>query len=126
MRKGTKQHITSTCIKAYEEVLIDGRKDSLERFKERILKNKCSYGVCHLYSSLTEMGISEKSFIQKLIRCDSHGSNAGDFILYWWKMPIHASSKKEAIECIQYRMNILYKWLPLHVRICKYLRSKFM
>ena len=111
-RKGTKKHIAKTCLEVYEKVLEEGKKDNLERFKKRLRKKDCDYGICKLYKSLD---LIDKDFY-KIINfysqpIHSDGSLSEDRKLrFWFKIPYRADSKKEAVDLIKKRMEILKKW----------------
>lgn len=97
-RKGTKKHIAKVCLEVYEKVLEEGKKDNLERFKYRLIKCKADFGVCFLYEVKTKCAIGHKSHISIHKNCSSKGLSYGSF---WFKVPYHPDSKKEAIDLIK-------------------------
>lgn len=106
-RKGTKAHIAKVCLETYERVLKEGKKDNLASFKKRLYKENSWAGVCNLYSHKTGVNIELKPFIERYGKTNSFG-DVGN--IFWYKPPCHADSKKEAIELIKKRMEILKNW----------------
>lgn len=107
-RKGTKAHIAKVCLETYERILKEGKKDNLASFKRRLGRENSWAGICNLYFHKTEVDITFKPFIRKYGKTNRFGqyiSNA-----FWCKLPYYADSKKEAIELIKKRMEILKKW----------------
>ena len=111
-RKGTKKHIAKTCLEVYEKVLEEGKKDNLERFKKRFRKKDCDFGICRLYISITGCEQISQYIIPYAKPIFSDGTPFNDHTLraYWFKVPYHAESKKEAVDLIKKRMEILKKW----------------
>lgn len=111
-RKGTKKHIAKTCLEVYEKVLEEGKKDNLERFKKRLRKKDCDYGICKLYVSITGCEQISQYIIPyaKPIFSDGTPFLERTSRIFWFKVPYHAESKKEAVDLIKKRMEILKKW----------------
>lgn len=112
-RKGTKKHIAKVCLEVYEKLLEEGKKDNLERFKKRLEKQSCHYGICKLYNDKTGFNykkmIKNVHFYSKPIYADGILSSDG-ILRFWFKVPYYAESKKEAIDLIKKRMEILKNW----------------
>lgn len=104
-RKGTKAHIAKVCLETYERILKEGKKDNLILFKKRLYKENSWAGVCHLYFFKTKVHIESKPFIRRYEKTNRHGKD-----IFWCKIPYLADSKKEAIELIKKRMEILKNW----------------
>lgn len=97
-RKGTKKHIAKTCLEVYEKVLEEGKKDDLERFKKRLIKKDCDYGICKLYISITGYYKISQYIIpySKPIFSDGTPSDDNVLRLFWFKVPHYADSKKRS------------------------------
>ena len=111
-RKGTKKHIAKVCLEVYEKVLEEGKKDNLERFKKKLSKEYCDFGVCKLYVSITGYDQISQYIISYAKPIFSDGTPLHDHVsrIFWFKVPYHAESKKEAIDLIKKRMEILKNW----------------
>lgn len=107
LRKGTKAHIVKVCLETYERVLKEGKKDNLASFDSKLYRENVWAGICNLYFKKTGVNIELKPFIERYGKTNSL-SNVGN--TFWCKLPYCADSKKEAIELIKKRMEILKKW----------------
>lgn len=104
----TKKLLKETLIPIYEKALVDGKKMNHKRFKKYLYSNEIAFGICYKASSLFYKKlheISNLSYIKKHIKYDARGENFN--CIYWWKIPFFANTKKEAVECIQKRIEIL-------------------
>ena len=108
LRKGTKAHIVKVCLETYERVLKEGKKDNLASFKRRLNRENSWSGVCNLYFHKTGVDIDLKPFIKRYGKTNRLGKNIGS--AFWCKVPYYADSKKEAIELIKKRTEILKNW----------------
>ena len=104
-RKGTKAHIAKVCLETYERVLKEGKKDNLASFDRRLYRENAWAGICNLYFNKTRVDIKLKPFMRKYKKTNSLGNDIGD--AFWCKLPCYADSKKEAIDLIKKRMEIL-------------------
>lgn len=111
-RRGTKKHIAKVCLEVYEKVLEEGKKDNLERFKKRLRKGDCNFGICKLYINITGYDQIYKHVIpySKPIFSDGTPDHDRASRIFWFKVPYYAESKKEAIDLIKKRMEILKNW----------------
>ena len=107
-RKGTKAHIAKVCLETYERILKEGKKDNLASFKRRLNRENSWSGVCNLYFHKTGVDIDLKPFIRRYGKTNRLGQRTHN--VFWCKVPYYADSKKEAIELIQKRMEILKNW----------------
>lgn len=106
--KGTKAHIAKVCLETYERILKEGKKDNLASFKRRLGRENSWVGVCNLYFHKTRVDIKLKPFIRRYGKTNRLGKDTND--AFWCKLPYYADSKKEAIDLIKKRMEILKNW----------------
>lgn len=100
----TKKQIAQVCLKAYESVLEDGKKDNYSYFQKRLIQTHTGCGVCYLYTQLTgDNSIYHSDHFKKYNNCKSTG------VLDPY--PLHASTKAEAKQYIKTRMDILKSWI---------------
>ena len=93
----TKKEIAQVCLKAYESVLEEGKKDNYSYFKQRLIQTHTGCGVCYLYSKLT--GDSNIYYLNHFKQYNLD------------RYPLHARTKAEAKQYIKTRMDILKSWI---------------
>ena len=76
--------------------------------KNRCAKNNIEIGICNFYFIKFNSIINNKPYIVRYSNVFSIGGEGGNF---WFKCPKYAKSKKEAVELLQKRINILKTWL---------------
>lgn len=57
------------------------------------------------------INITGNDYIKEHYKYTSDGLSAGYLMLYWYKTPYNAKTKKEVVECLQKRIDILKTWL---------------
>ena len=109
-----KQEIVKLCLKTYRKGLREIKpKDSRERVLKRLRKLRIDDGVCSFllrkYFLAKEILIHEP--FPKIVREMSWIKKRSNYeegrILYWTKTPIVCEAKKEIVESLKYRINIL-------------------
>lgn len=111
MKKGTKTHVAKTCLGVYEKILLEGKKDNFKNFKNRLIKNHAQFGICSLYFNKERIQVSSKKYMKKYAKTNSFGDiNFFSSLNYWFKIPILAKTKKEAVDLIKKRIEILKNW----------------
>ena len=110
----TKKEIAKTVIRDYEEIIKEGEKMRYKDLLNFISNKNAEFGIC-MYCRLTyNVDISERPFINKYVLYYSNGRKFRKDDLgsgYWYKTPDSSRTKKEAIECLQKRIDILKTWL---------------
>lgn len=109
----TKKLIAQTCLPVYEKVLKEGKKDNTKRFLKRLMINNAEDGICLLYEN---NGIFPKKIykfrpLKNKCNRSCKGKEMPGILLYYYKIPYFATSKKEMIECINKRVELLNSWL---------------
>lgn len=93
------------------QILKEGKKDNFKNFKNRLIKNYAQFGICTLYLNKKLINVSSKKYIKKYAKTCSFGDiNLFSPPGYWFKIPLLAKTKKEAVDLIKKRMEILKKW----------------
>lgn len=108
----SKKLIAQTCLPIYKQLLRKGKKDSTERFYTRLLNKHAAQGICLLYNCTPNAIKNIYSYLplQRLCKKDRYGKYS--FSCTWYcKIPASCNSKKEMVECIQKRIDLLEKWL---------------
>lgn len=108
----TKKLIAQTCLPIYKELLEKGKKDNKVKFLNRLIVKNAEYGICAVYSNLpnNEGNIYGFISIRKICRTDRWGEK-NYFPSWYCKIPASCNTKKEMVECIQKRIDLLEKWL---------------
>jgi hypothetical protein len=100
----TKKKIAKAYIEAAEKCISEGRKDNLKKFMNRLHENYLAQGVCWF----VEIGLN----VHKTMKYVQNRKYFERGRLLWWTdRPVNCSTKKEAIQALQYRINILKTWL---------------
>lgn len=109
----SKKLIAQNCLPIYKELLEKGKKDNKYQFLKRLRKNNALYGICSLYNSLPNNvgNIYSFKFINKIKKVNSCGK-VSKFLNCWYtQIPITCNTKREIINCINKRINLLESWL---------------
>lgn len=109
--KITKKLIAQTCLPIYKELLEKGRKDNRDRFYVRLKNKKSEKGICLLYSVNNKIGdIYVFQPLKSKLSYDSEGRfDVGG--KWFYKAPYRCNTKKEMVECINKRVQLLESWL---------------
>ncbi len=109
----TKKLIAKTCLPIYKELLKNGKKDSEKKYIKRLEIKNADEGICHLFHSITQnRNIYNFVPLTKLFKCNSNGSRSEFYPGKWiYKAPYQCSTKKEMIDCINKRVQLLESWL---------------
>lgn len=109
--KISKKLITQTCLPIYKKVIEEGKKDNKGRFLKRLRINEADYGICNLYSCNNKIGdIYDFSPLYKICKVDRYGDTKS--ISAWYaQIPFTCKTKKEMMECINKRVQLLESWL---------------
>lgn len=107
----TKKQIAETVIKDYKSFIRKANKLSCKQFKKLLVSRSANLGICNYVSTNYNKYITYKKFVEKHCKYSSRGVENGLFSSYWWKAPEYARTKKETIECLQKRIDILKTWL---------------
>lgn len=106
--RATKKEVKDICLPIYKKLLKMGKKDNLVVFKSRLRKYKAELGICKLLLWSTDKNWGSL-FYRKGIYF-SNGTRNNSFGGYIWKVPYAATTKKEAVECIKKRIELLESW----------------
>jgi len=108
----TKKLIAQTCLPIYKEVLVKGKKDNKDRFLQRLDKSNTDYGICNLYDSLPNPIGNIYLFrpISQVCKVNRYGQPTYGCCWYT-QIPITCNSKKEMVDCINKRVQLLESWL---------------
>lgn len=106
----TLKKIASSYIQAAEKAIDDGHKDNYERFSSRLKKRNLNFGVCWYSLKTFYIDITFHSKVEE------HTIGKDDFVSnwrrqYWYPSPHEASTKKQLVEMLQARIQILEDWL---------------
>ena len=108
----SKKLIAQTCLPIYKELLEKGKKDNKTKFLNKLNYKNADYGICAVYdnSSNPVGNIYDFISIRKICKTDRFGRK--DYFPGWYyKIPRVCDTKKEMVECIQKRIDLLEKWL---------------
>ena len=108
----TKKLIAQTCLPIYKELLEKGKKDNKVKFLNRLRTRNAEHGICGVYYSLPNSVGNIYHFIpiRRICKVDRFGRK--DYFPSWYyKIPRVCDTKKEMVECIQKRIDLLEKWL---------------
>lgn len=106
-----KKQIAEIVIRDYESFINKNKKSSCERFKAFLEKKDANAGICMYLIRNYNIDISNKNYVKKYQKYTMHGINTNFLNFYWCKIPYTAETKKEVVECLQQRIDILKTWL---------------
>lgn len=95
-----KKQLKELLIPIYEKAIIDGRKMDHKRFINFLTKRYLEMGVCYYVGMMYNKNICNLSYVKKHCIKDTN---------IWYNFPLCSHSKKEAILCLQKRIEILKK-----------------
>lgn len=97
--KSERKQLAEIVIPEYERVIREGKKDSFSRFLRRLNKEHMDEGICY-YTCFNGFYFGKRllNYVRSFYRVND---------IFWAKIPRLASSKKEAVECLQIRVDIL-------------------
>ena len=104
----TKKLVAETCLPVYYEVIKKGNKMNEDLFLCLLEQNGCELGICRLFEHITSVGLT--SFKPLIIISNKwlSGNIGGK---YYYKTAKYSYNKKEMLECIQVRIDLLESWL---------------
>lgn len=98
----TKQEVVKFCLRTYKKGLKEIKpKDSRERTLSKLRKRELFAGVCHFLIH-SHISMNNSRWINSRKNFESDNSQA-----YWCTPPMNCNSKKEIIDSLNYRINIL-------------------
>lgn len=108
----SKKLIAQTCLPIYKQLLEKGKRDNRNRFLKRLDKNNTNYGICALYDSINNnKGIYNFKPLEKVCKVNRYGENRSSFSCWYAQIPNVCDTKKEMVECINKRVQLLESWL---------------
>ena len=97
-----KQEIVKLCLKTYRKGLKEIKlKDSRERVIRKLQKTNIHSGICYF------LACNEINFKKHLSWINKRDNFKNDDLDYWTDPPLWCKTKKEIVESLKYRINIL-------------------
>lgn len=109
----TKELIAQTCLPIYKKVLEEGKKDNKNKFIKRLSINKADYGICVLFNFIHDTNDALYKFkpLKVICKLDMYGESNTNSPGWYAQIPHTCKTKKEMINCINKRVQLLESWL---------------
>ena len=104
----TKKLVAETCLPVYYEVMEKGKRMNKDLFLSLLEINGCELGICRLFEHITSVGLTS---FKPLIIISNKWLNGNIGGKYYYKTAKYSCTKKEMLECIQVRIDLLESWL---------------
>lgn len=97
-------------IPKYEDLIQKSKKDSYQRFRDRLRRADAEEGICNFCSfNGIKFGVYLKKKVRRFQKFDQNGFLKDSSSGFWGYIPVNCANKKKMVEALQLRINILRK-----------------